>query len=527
MGLNDDWSFAFIARGVAQTGHIHYDGWAAPILGVQAWWGGVLIAVFGFSFTLLRLSTLPFAAGCTLLVYGLGRRTGLTASLAAFGALALTLSPVFTTLATSFMSDVPALFFWLACFYGATRAAGAPGFARPALWLTAAATAGFAGGTIRQIVWVSPLLAIAAVGWLRREDRRLLAVAAALWCGLAAAAATCLRWYQSQPGHQPLPAPSVRDILSGIAEPIRLMTLACLVAILPALLLYTTGWRRWLRAPIAPVVAILSAVAFVAACIFWFEDDLLLGNLVTVYGMLWENSEALGVKPLLFGTVALAILGAAVCLGAGLAGAWLFDSWRSRTVALDVPIRRLLLLTAPSCGIYLMAVAFRYASDGIVFDRYLIFVTPPILIGLLWLYQSQIRTSPSPLGWTVLALFAIFGVCTTHDYIASARARLQAASRVIAAGVPRTRVSAGLEFDGWTQLEQTGQIPPLAERKRNTRVFPIEDPYWFWRMTPAIEPQYFMVYSPIEGLRNSSFPPIDYRVWLPPFHRRVLTQRLP
>jgi hypothetical protein len=523
MGLNDDWSFAFIARGLAQTGHLNYDGWAAPLLGFQAWYSAALISLFGFSFTLLRFSTLPFAAGCAWLLYSLARRMGISSSLSAFGSLSLTLSPVFIPLAASFMTDIPALFFWLATFYCADRAADDAGKSRR--WVIAAAVAGFTGGSIRQVVWAAPALAIPAVAWVRRQDRRLIIFTTVVWCALVAGAASCLYWYGLQPGHQSLLAPRMYEALAQLVEPLRLMTLACLLALLPVLCLYFAGRQRWRMA----ILGAVAAGGFVAACLWWFEDDFLLGNMVTPYGMLWQDSEAMGEKPEVLGPAVLAVLGIVLCLAAGFTFAWLIDAWRSRreSAVTSAPLRRFLLLTMPACALYVAAVAFRYVGDGILFDRYLLFVTAPLIVMLLWLYQNRVGPRVSLPDWIVLAAFAAFGVCSTHDYIAAARARLQAARVVIAAGIPRTRTSAGLEFDGWTQLEQTGQIPPLAVRRRDPRVFPLADPYWFWRMTPAIDPRYVIVYSPIEGLRQSPFAPIQYRVWLPPFHRRVLTQTMP
>jgi hypothetical protein len=527
MGLNDDWSFAYIARGIARTGHLAYDGWAAPLLGFQAWFGAALISLFGFSFTLLRFSTLPFAAGCSWLLYSLARRTGLSSSLAALGSLSFTLSPVFIPLAVSFMTDIPALFFWLATFYCAERAANDHEKSRT--WLIGAAVSGFTGGTIRQVVWAAPTLAIPAVAWLRRQDRRFAIFAAVVWCALLAAAAACLHWYELQPGHQPLPVPPLSRVPAQSFEPVRVMALACLLALLPVLTLYLAHWRRWRRSLLSPILGVIASAGFLAACLWWFDDDLLLGNMVTPYGMLWQDSEALGEKPIVLGPAVLAVLGTLICLTAGLALGYLIDAWRSHreVAATSAPLGRFLLLTAPASALYLAAVAFRYVGDGILFDRYLLFVTAPLIVILLWFYQNRIGTAVYLPAWIVLAAFAVFGVCNTHDYIAAARARLQAVRTVTAAGIPRTRVSAGLELDGWTQLEQTGQIPPLEVRRRDPRVFPIADPYWFWRMTPAIDPRYVIVYSPIDGLRDSPFAPIDYRAWLPPFHRRVLAQMMP
>src|ERR1700733_360906 len=77
MGIDDDWSYVWVARGLAATGHFTYNGWIAAIIGIQAAWAALLIRWFGFSFTLVHLSTLPFAAGCAALLFHLGRRAGL------------------------------------------------------------------------------------------------------------------------------------------------------------------------------------------------------------------------------------------------------------------------------------------------------------------------------------------------------------------------------------------------------------------------------------------------------------------
>ncbi len=528
MGLNDDWSYTFIARGVARTGRIVYDGWAAPMLGFQVWWSGLLIRLFGFSFTLVRLSTLPLAAGCAGLMYGLGRRAGLSHVLATFGALSIALSPVFIPLATSYMTDVPGLFFWLATLYCAVRAVS-PGVSRPAAWLAAAAVAGFAGGTIRQVIWVAPLIALPCAAWLLRARRSAVAVAAASWCAIIAGAVACMLWYAAQPGHTGVTSQSLAETLEGIPEALRLTVLATLVALVPVLCVFIARWQRWLRAPVAPLLFCAAAAGFVVCCLWYFEDDLLIGNIVTPFGVLWTDNEMLGAKPLLVNRYGRAVLAAVLCVAAAFTAAWLLEAWRTRAewIRSAAPLGRVLFLTAPSVAAYVAALAFRYSIEDILFDRYLIFLTPLLSILLLWLYQARVAGAPPFAAWFVLAVSALFGIAITHDYIAAGRARLAAANEVIASGVPRVRVSAGLEFDGWTQLETTGAVPPLAQRQNFARSYSIPDPYWFWRMTPVLDPLYVVVYAPEPYLRPSTFPPVPYAAWLPPFRRSVLVQKMP
>src|SRR5665213_4485725 len=47
MGTMDDWSYAFMALKTSRAGHLTYNGWSAPMLGIQAFWGAAWIRLFG------------------------------------------------------------------------------------------------------------------------------------------------------------------------------------------------------------------------------------------------------------------------------------------------------------------------------------------------------------------------------------------------------------------------------------------------------------------------------------------------
>ncbi len=122
-GVNDDWSYTKTALDLAQTGHLIYNWWTAPLLGARVYWGALFIKLFGFSFLAVRLSTAPL---CRL------RRSALRPAPACRAAPAWRFwerwrSPchrVFILNAVTFMTDVPALFFLLASVYGFVRVAG-------------------------------------------------------------------------------------------------------------------------------------------------------------------------------------------------------------------------------------------------------------------------------------------------------------------------------------------------------------------------------------------------------------------
>src|ERR1700760_4060252 len=74
--FNDDWTWAFTVRQLQLTGHLVYNGWSSPSFVAQAYWGLLWVKVFGFSFNVLRISTLPMSIGAVGVCHLLGRRAG-------------------------------------------------------------------------------------------------------------------------------------------------------------------------------------------------------------------------------------------------------------------------------------------------------------------------------------------------------------------------------------------------------------------------------------------------------------------
>ncbi len=541
MGVNDDWSYTYTTRELASSGRLTYNGWGEPMVGVQAYWGALIIKLFGFSFTAVRLSTIVFAVGSALMLYGLARYAGLQPVFALFGALVVALSPLFLPLAASFMTDVPALFFLLVCVYFGVRVLGSKNPMQGSLWIAAAALAGLLGGTIRQIVWGLPLLMIPSIAWIKRRDRRLLVMSVLLWSVVLLAVLLCFQWLHAQPYssatklHEWFPGawPSFAEVLTILVKFVR----ASLLLVLPVSIMHLSGWRG------RPKLWFTILPAILLFCVLWKGTSLRslqvpwFGNIITEYGIMRPGLEAMGSKPPILSPslvtlVSLIVFGAAaVCAMALLhsidRSLTALPKMASPTVTHPAPsLAGCLLLFAPFCFCYSIVVVFRY-WEGFRLDRYLLPLLPALVIPLLWHHQQRIQQRVPAVGWVVLGLLGAYGIATTHDYLASARARLQAASTLVANGVPRTWITAGLEYDGWTQIEQTGHITgvqirvPLGVNRR-----PISPGYWLWDRTPSIQPRYFVVYSPDPSLIDSPFPPVRYKAWLPPFRRQVLTQKL-
>lgn len=118
--LNDDWVHAEMVQHWADTGSFRLNPYTGPLLYTQLLYGTALTKIFGFSFTLLRFSTLVLMAGIVFgLFYWLKTQTK-NESLAFFATLVIWLNPITYEMSFTFMSDVPALavlLFSLIAFY--------------------------------------------------------------------------------------------------------------------------------------------------------------------------------------------------------------------------------------------------------------------------------------------------------------------------------------------------------------------------------------------------------------------------
>ena len=116
--VNDDWAYARSVLSLVEDGEFHLLDWGAMTLITQVLWGSLWIKLFGFSFEVLRFSTIFLGfialAGCYFIILCLGKKTWIATT----GTLVLMVNPLFLVLSNSFMTDVPflALSTWSAYF---------------------------------------------------------------------------------------------------------------------------------------------------------------------------------------------------------------------------------------------------------------------------------------------------------------------------------------------------------------------------------------------------------------------------
>ena len=560
IGFIDDWSYIRTALDFARTGHFIYNGWATAMLGWQVIWGALFIKLFGFSFTVVRLSTWLIALASVFLFHQILLRFGIAPKDAVFGTLTLGLSPLFLPLAAGFMTDVPGLFVILVCIYMCQRAVAATSDRSALVWLCSAALVDVAGGTVRQIAWLGALVMVPSTALLLRKRRGMLLAGASAWAASLIGIFGCMYWFSRQP--YSVSEGSIEKVPIHPAQLLHLMvlllrTLLCLMLLLlPVLAAWLPGVRRLnLKARGRLAASILGVIALY---IFLNSRSQLQKNILPwISHILMQLGVCLAPSSLMLGSVpatltlwlrvAISLLVIATGLvfaeqmfaknlhGEGSAFARRNSSWREVGWLLGPFALSYLALLLPR-GIH-----------GLIFDRYLFALMVVAIVALLKLQDQQLQEQQFSTGdrrlalelpwlrWLVLSVFALYTVGATHDWFSMYRARILAISEIRASGVPRTAIQAGVEYDGWTQVESGGHANdsfvrvPKGAYDPNVPPLPVAPDCQLWSASffPLVKPKYFLTLDQMDCLAPSNYPAVVYRAWLPPFDRRVFIQRLP
>jgi len=542
MGFVDDWSYVKTAFVFARTGHLVYNGWATAMLGWAIPWAALFIKLFGFSFTAVRLSTLPLAMASVCLLHASLVRFGISARNAVMGALTLGLSPLFLPLAASYMTDVAGLLCILLCLYLCQRALATHSDRTTILWLACAALTNVAGGTVRQIAWLGTLVMVPSTAWLLRKRPGVIPAAFLLWIGSALSVLACIGWFERQP--YALPERIIQGPVTGamlghmLAE--LLKALLCLALItFPILIAWLPIKWRLSRSAVTRIACILAAMG--ATSIVLVNKGSLdhrvmpwLGHVIGTLSIFSSTGEMLGSRPVTLTLpmrvgLSLLVIAALLMMGEQM----LTKPWQRKSPNV-VSLREALWVLGPFTISYVVFLLPR-ALYSFIYDRYLLGLMPFAIILLLLLHQRWIALRLPAVTIAALSLFGLYAIAGTHDWFALNRARVAAVAQIRVSGVPVTSIQGGFDYDGWTQIEAAGFINDARLRNPanayQVNLTPLQLPdrcrLDFAEYTPAIHPEYFVVFQPMACLAWSKYPPVRYRTWLPPFQREIYIQQRP
>ena len=470
--IMDDWSFGRAVQTLVQQGRLAYDGWSTPTLFLQVLYGALFCLPLGFSFEVLRASTLLAGFAGLLAVYVLMREAGADRWTSTLGVGAAALSPQYFQHAFTFMTDVPfaALAVCSAVFFCRALRSGSSRDLAVATLISVCAT------LVRQIGIALPIAyAIAGLAISPRVPlRRVLAPAAATIGSLFAyndviehlgltsllhdrVQASILAHYE----HVGLAGIALEAIRSGMFQVCHVALLAVpLTCVLLAERLAQTAMsaRAAVAVAVASLVLYLDLSAGYAASDFWVSA---FGPIPVV--ILGEQGWGAADVPDWFRA---AILGAE--LVAIVLTLMLFAAARPRgdgTSAQNPGDARITVFGLAAAG--LMVAPFLASGDK--FARYLVPIVPFLLLALFAAARTPARAQAHrgvaiarALAAFPIVLIASCSVALAHDSLLSNRLRWWAVDTLMREkAIAPERIDGGLAFNGWFLFERPG---PLRER---------------------------------------------------------------
>ncbi len=533
MGICDDGPYILIAKNLAATGHVAYNGWSAAMLIWQLYLGAAFIKIFGFSFTTVRSTTLVVSLVLTFFLQRTLVRCGITERNATIATLALVLSPLYLLLSVTFMSDIHGLFAIVLCLYGCLRALQSATSRAAISWLAFAVAGNAICGTSRQIAWLGVLVMVPCTLWLLRSRRRVLVAGAGIALTGVVFILGCMAWLKHQPYtlSESVHINSIRFAALGqqflhFFLDVPFLLFAVVVLFLPQI--------RRIRRPVVPILAaalvVYALLAFHLKRLPFLEPTS--GDWFTIFG--GYQSLPQGTAPVFFHVWIQALL--TLAMSAGLVGliTVLIRSGRMVTgnrTPEQISWNDIAVLVVPFSIAYTLLLFVRAAAIlgdrdwelyhyQAVLDRYALGLLVVALLCLVRLYQERVEARLPLSAVLLVGLTAVCGVAITHNTFALYRARISMAAELESAGVPETSIDDGWESNMLVELKYSGHINDVGIAFPAGTYIPVAKPtdtkcpmFWYDKM-PHVQPVYGVSYDPDACYGPAPFAPVHYSRWL-------------
>jgi 4-amino-4-deoxy-L-arabinose transferase-like glycosyltransferase len=496
--LSDDWSYAFSARTLCMTGTVRFLPWTGASLLLQAWYGAALCWLFGFSFDVLRLSTVLLATAGAVGFFLLLGRLGVRGPARALATALWALDPLYVNLAFTFMTDVPCavLAVWAAYCY-------VRGFDEPERmrWLLAGGLFAAAALLVRQHgIFVAAAATVAALLARDRPAAARLRDAVAAG-GLPAHAFVAFhQWLFAWHG-----APSGGGSKLTDAQGVHALGLVnCAFRGIETLGLLLAPLAIAMRRDVVArhprlVPAVATTLALLAALLYRREGALMfyLTNVMYDLGLgaaSLRDTQFLALRPpLQLGPA----FGVALTVVATLAAGVLLTALADAARRLRDPRHACVVLAA----VFLFLGTLLHARY--YFDRYLLIVLPFVIAATAT--TACVRLSRTAV--VAAGLLAWYAVAGTHDYLAWNRARFAGLAALEARGIPPTAIDGGMEYNGWLLAPTLGTSPTEEEARPGQRP---DVKSWWW----VVDDRFVASFRPLPGYVVSATLP--YARWLVP-----------
>jgi len=462
--LNDDWSFAASARLLADSGHFVFPDWSAANIVAQIFWGSLFIKTFGFSFTVLRFSTLLLGLIAIIALYKLLREINTSSSLSAMGALLIAVNPIYFASSNTFMTDIPFYSFSVVALLFLARFLLYHNTSDIVLGIAAASLALL----VRQLGFAIPIAFVFAylVGKKLTSKSVLISLLPLIFC---AASHLGLKMWLQMDGQTPTMfghqinqvqnalTQSIFSIITNFSYNIFVSILYIGLFLSPILIL--TLFNNNTVVAKKSVHFGMLGVVIICLLLYFGQSRLLnwplLGNTISWNGvgpLLQSGSFGYLPNDFIYLRIFWIIIGVFAITSLGLMLNFLRNLFELTKINISEKRTTRNGLAVLFCGttiIYLLPIA------GVVnlFDRYLLLPMTTVMLSFFLIPSYANRANFSTIGRSItimsILLMGMITVPATHDYLAWNRVRWVALDDlVLNKTISPTRIDGGFEFNG-------------------------------------------------------------------------------
>jgi hypothetical protein len=450
---SDDWAYYRAAFALARDGSFSADPWTFTMLIGHLVLAQPVIALFGSSMAALQLMVAVLSAVALMATY-LVIRSFLPPKLATFAVGCLALGPIYGTLSVSYMTDVPAFAFEVLVLLTGLQALRSSRFSFQ--WFIVSLLLGVVAFSIREYALAAP--AAVSVVTLRRlavfDRAKMRRVAVLVALGLIAVA-TMYFWRHKLPGASHVPRPAQAPFISVAYVCSAAFTIALFT--FPMLFLISGSVAaRLIRDRSRVAIITLGCIISAWALLLLVNGSVLPGNMLTAHGsypetlpgqppvvlpfVLWQGLSVLS----LFSFLSLAVVALARHSTKGVR-----ETSSTQTVA-QTGVQLCWVFSLLMFG---EIAAVKFATPGVITDRYLIPIVPFIIgVALHWATKSGILVvRPRTRVIASLALMALLGTTVVDAAATFDGAKWKIATSVQRSGIAPELIDGGYEWFGYHQ----------------------------------------------------------------------------
>lgn len=499
--LNDDWAYGIIVKRMIEDGTLKLINWGEMTLVTHLFYGYTFTSILGFSFTVLRCSSLLLSLACLLGVYQTGLLMKLDKTTALIATIVVMANPVFMALSFSYMTDVPFMTFvtWSTYFFIKAYNTADKKLLFIGVFLCVWAV------LIRQLALMIPMAWLLA---LLIDSKRKQFNIWWKWLPLLTVGGTLFLYGYFMKKYGMLPTnygSKLNLVLSNLSNfDLRMFrnSIGYIFVFFTYMGLFLTPlltFYRWSKISKSRWIGIIVYTLLISSSLILMGKALpSIDNIFVDFGVgpstLLDHPG--GFRSIPGGNAPMLLRWAITILGT-------FSGSILLIMTFDL-LKQMARTEINFPRTFSLLFVLIYIAPFIItgyYDRYLIILLPAAFVIL----SNQLSSKPSIQSKRIMALtllvFMTFSVFATHDLLSWNRVRWQVIDSLVEKKIPLDQIEAGVEFDGFYH-------------------FADKDPEWWKRITPT----YKVTFVQLENYDTLSVHP--YSKWMPGKEGKIFLSKI-